>query len=60
MFRNLSDRLYIVGALPFLVAVVAVNLVHPMIHGFEGGTLDMVLDYVDALAAQIAQSLTHR
>ena len=39
----------------FVTAVAAVNGLHPLLHAFEGGSLDMALGYLNAVAAQVAQ-----
>lgn len=41
----------------FVVGVAVINGAHPLVHAVEGGSLDAVLGYVNALAAQVAQGL---
>jgi len=46
-----------VGA-AFLASLACLNVAHPLFHIFEGGQVDMVLDYLNAVAAQIASTRT--
>lgn len=45
--------------LPSLVAIllVASNILHPLYHWMEGGTIDQWLDYLNAYSAQIIHQL---
>lgn len=46
------------AALPFVATMAVVNLAHPFMHHLEGGSLDAVLDYLNAMAAQFASRLS--
>lgn len=37
----------------FMAIVGAINLAHPFAHAFDGGTLDMVLVYLNCMAMQV-------
>lgn len=52
--RKLTFTLYYLLLVPFLILVAATNILHPLFHMWEGGSVDAALDYVTALAAQIA------
>lgn len=41
----------------FLAAVAAINGAHPFLHFLEGGALDSVLGYLNALACQVTNSV---
>ena len=43
-------RFYNILAGLFLVLVVVINLAHPFLHAFEGGSLDMILVYMNSMA----------
>lgn len=43
-------RIYNVLAIPFVIFVVALNLLHPLVHSLEAGSLDSVLPMLDAAA----------
>lgn len=53
-------RLISWASVPFVAAMAVVNLGHPFLHHLEGGTLDSVLDYLNAVAAQVASRLPER
>lgn len=36
--------------------VALLNLFHPLLHGFEGGTLDAIMVQLDMLAASLANT----
>lgn len=38
----------------FCALVAVVNGAHPLLHGVEGGSLDMVMGYLNATAADLA------
>jgi hypothetical protein len=38
-----------------VLAVLAVHGAHPLLHAFEGGTLDAILLHLDVFAARFAQ-----
>lgn len=40
-----------------VACIAATNVFHPFVHHFEGGTLDMILDYLNAMGAQLASNL---
>lgn len=46
--------LWSVAAVPFVVAVIAINFLHPFLHGFEGGGLDALLPQLDGIAAYLS------
>lgn len=52
--RKTTITLYYLLLMPFLVVVAITNILHPVFHMFEGGSIDATLDYVTALAAQLA------
>lgn len=37
-----------------IIAVLAINLAHPFMHGFEGGSLDALIMQIDAWAMAIS------
>lgn len=46
-------RLYTLAAIPFILFVVAINLLHPLLHGLEGGSLDALLPMLDLMALSV-------
>lgn len=56
----MMTRLSIALTLPFVALMATLNLVHPLFHAFEGGMVDSVIDYLTALAAQMASTLQPR
>lgn len=57
----MKHRLYVIFtttlAVPFIIFMAATNVLHPMFHMFEGGSIDAAIDYLTAVAAQIASSI---
>lgn len=49
-------RILSTGSAVFVAGVALVNGAHPILHVFEEGSLDAVLGYLNALAAQVASS----
>jgi hypothetical protein len=43
---------YLLTSTLFVCMMAVVNLAHPLMHHLEGGTIDSVIDYMTALAAQ--------
>lgn len=38
-------------AIPFVILVVVLHLIHPVFHGLEGGAFDVVMPTLDVMAA---------
>ena len=43
-------RIYTALTIPFVVGVVILTLIHPLLHGIEGGSLDAALPMLDLAA----------
>jgi len=55
----MNERLnwiYVSLTVPFILCMTVVNLFHPAFHALEGGQVDMTIDYLTAIAAQINRS----
>lgn len=47
----------VVLAVPFIVLVTLLNCAHPFFHMMEGGSVDMAIDYITMLAANLANTI---
>lgn len=53
---RIASAIFFLTTTTFVCIMVVVNLAHPIMHHFEGGTIDATVDYLTALAAQTAST----